>query len=132
MLHPNGIRMNGSILEEGCEANGYIALPILNSHVASLETLKRPQNAPRHNDPFDRIMVAQAKSENLMFLTHDSLIPYYNESFLSLFNMGTMIEISEKSLEIQMLAQQREVEYLKICQDEKAYNRLMSIYQKNR
>lgn len=82
MLHPNGIRMNGSILEEGCEANGYIALPILNSHVASLETLKRPQNAPRHNDPFDRIMVAQAKSENLMFLTHDSLIPYYNEPFI--------------------------------------------------
>ncbi len=65
-------------------------------------------------------------------MTHDTLIPYYNESFLSLFNMGAMIEISEKSLEIQMLAQQREVEYLKICQDEKAYNRLMSIYQKNR
>ena len=31
-----------------------------------------------------------------------------------------------------MLAQQREVEYLKICQDKKAYNRLMSIYQRNK
>ena len=44
----------------------------------------------------------------------------------------TKINTTERSLEIQMLAQQREVEYLKICQDEKAYNRLMSIYQKNR
>lgn len=42
----------------------------------------------------------------------------------------TKIDTTEKSLELQMLAQQREVEYLKICQDEEAYNRLMSIYQK--
>ncbi len=90
------------------------------------------KDAPPHKDPFGRILLAQAKSERMKFMTHDTLIPYYNESFLSLFNMGAMIEISEKSLEIQMLAQQREVEYLKICQDEKAYNRLMSIYQKNR
>ena len=40
-------------------------------------------------------------------------------------------DTTEKSLELQMLIQQREVEYLKICQDEEAYNRLMSIYQKN-
>lgn len=44
----------------------------------------------------------------------------------------TKINTTERSLEIQMLAQQREVEYLKICQDEKAYNRLMSIYQRNK
>ncbi len=42
------------------------------------------------------------------------------------------INTSEKSLELQMLVGQREVEYLKICQDEEAYNRLMSIYQKNK
>lgn len=42
------------------------------------------------------------------------------------------INTSEKSLELQIHAGQREVEYLKICQDEEAYNRLMSIYQKNK
>lgn len=41
------------------------------------------------------------------------------------------IDTTGKSLELQMLVQQREVEYLKICQDKEAYNRLMSIYQKN-
>lgn len=82
MLHPDKIRMSGSLLETGCEDNGYIVLPVFNKHVSALETLKRPKNAPRHNDPFDRIMVAQAKAEDLMFLTHDSLIPYYNEPFI--------------------------------------------------
>ena len=45
----------------------------------ALETLKRPEDAPKHNDPFDRILVSQAKAENMVFLTHDSLIPYYGE-----------------------------------------------------
>ncbi len=70
MLHPEKLRMNGNILEKGCENNGYTVLPILNAHVSYLETLKRAPNAPRHNDPFDRIMIAQAKAEKLMFLTH--------------------------------------------------------------
>ena len=82
MLHPDRIRINGSLLERGCEENGYLVLPVFNRHVSALETLRRPGNAPSHKDPFDRIMVAQAKAEHLMFLTHDSLIPYYNEQFI--------------------------------------------------
>ncbi len=82
MLHPDKIRISGSLLEKGCEENGYVVLPVLNKHVAELETLRRSENAPRHNDPFDRILVAQAKAEGLMFLTHDSLIPYYEEPFI--------------------------------------------------
>lgn len=41
------------------------------------------------------------------------------------------INTTEKSLELQMLTQQREIEYFKICQDEDAYKRLMSSIQKN-
>ncbi len=84
MLHPDKLRINGSLLEKGCEENGYLVLPVFNRHVSALETLKRPENAPSHKDPFDRIMVAQAKAENLMFLTHDSLISYYDEPFIIL------------------------------------------------
>ena len=36
-------------------------------------------SAKEHNDPFDRLLIAQAKVEKLSFLTHDSLIPGYNE-----------------------------------------------------
>ncbi len=48
-------------------------------HTYLLETLTRPDNAPPHKDPFDRILIAQAKSEGMTFLTHDALLPYYNE-----------------------------------------------------
>ncbi|MBD5460990.1 MAG: type II toxin-antitoxin system VapC family toxin [Lachnospiraceae bacterium] len=40
----------------------------------------RPEQMPIHNDPFDRILLAQAKYEKLSFITHDSLIPYYREN----------------------------------------------------
>lgn len=82
MLHPEKIRMSGGLLEKGCEENGYKVLPVLNQHIFALESLKRSAGAPRHNDPFDRILVAQAKAENLLFFTHDSLIPYYDEPFI--------------------------------------------------
>lgn len=84
MLHLDRIRINGDLLAKGCEDNEYMVLPVFNKHVSALETLKRLENAPQHNDPFDRIMLAQAKAENLMFLTHDSLIPYYGELFIIL------------------------------------------------
>ena len=59
-----------------------LAMAVENKHVSVLETLKRPKDAPKHNDPFDRILVAQAKAEGIMFLTHDSLISYYDEPFI--------------------------------------------------
>ncbi len=82
MAHPESFLYSGKHLEKGCEANGFISLPIFNKHSAQLETLRRPQGAPPHKDPFDRILLAQAKAEGMKFMTHDSLIPYYNESFV--------------------------------------------------
>lgn len=39
---------------------------------------------------------------------------------------------TEKNMDLQILAQKREIEYLRICQDEEAYNRLMTIHHGNR
>jgi len=80
--HPETFLFDGQYLAEGCDDNGYKALPILVQHIYKLGTLKRPEQAPRHKDPFDRILLAQAKAENMMFLTHDSLIADYNEPFV--------------------------------------------------
>lgn len=33
----------------------------------------------QHKDPFDCIMIAQAKAEDMIFVTHDSLLSYYME-----------------------------------------------------
>lgn len=82
MAHPETFLYSGKHLEKGCEGNGFISLPIYNRHSDELETLVRPKDAPPHKDPFDRILLAQAKSEGMKFMTHDALIPYYNEPFV--------------------------------------------------
>lgn len=63
-----------------CERTGFVRLPIENEHIYLIKTLTRPKDAPKHQDPFDRMLIAQAKQEGLTLLTHDSLIPYYHES----------------------------------------------------
>jgi PIN domain nuclease of toxin-antitoxin system len=55
-------------------ANDFIELPITVQHTQSLYQLP-----PHHNDPFDRIMIAQALSEDLAFITRDSKIHLYSD-----------------------------------------------------
>ncbi len=77
--HPDNVTFSGEELNSFCEQAGFLPLELKNTHVFSLETIKRSENAPKHHDPFDRILIAQAKAERMMFLTHDHLLPYYNE-----------------------------------------------------
>lgn len=78
-LHPDHMPVSAAEFSEFCRRSGYIELPIENRHVFMLDTLQRPETAPRHKDPFDRILIAQAKAEEMLFLTHDSLLPFYHE-----------------------------------------------------
>lgn len=80
MLHPEHMPISGRQLSDYCQQADYQMLSIRDDHVYALETLQRSENAPSHKDPFDRIMLAQAKAENMLFLTQDSLIPYYQEN----------------------------------------------------
>lgn len=41
------------------------------------------------------------------------------------------IKTADRNMEMQILAQQREIEYFKICQDEEAYKRLMNTVKNN-
>ena len=62
-----------------CRQSKFKMLPVEPEHIFALKTLEREKDAPPHKDPFDRLLIAQAKSENMIFLTHDKLLPYYNE-----------------------------------------------------
>jgi len=73
---------DGEVFAKCCEMTGYRELSLNKSHVFALKTLNQPEDAPKHKDPFDRILICQAKTENMKFLTHDSLIPYYGEHFI--------------------------------------------------
>lgn len=78
-IRPNDMIVDGRLFEKGCEDNGYKVLPIFNRHIFGLDSLQRPDGAPKHNDPFDRLLICQSKTEGMKFLTHDSLLSAYDE-----------------------------------------------------
>lgn len=74
------IAVTGEELSGYCKESGFELMQMKEAHIFKLKTLKREESAPKHNDPFDRIMLAQAKEEGCKFLTHDWLLPFYGES----------------------------------------------------
>ncbi len=71
-IKPDRMPLSGVEFLHFCEEAGYESLPIRERHVIALESLP-----PIHADPFDRILVAQARAESLVFLTHDAALAEY-------------------------------------------------------
>lgn len=63
-----------SLITTSLEKEGFIELPIRIPH--TLQTLALPEI---HRDPFDRILIAQAISEPLRFVTADSALQKYSD-----------------------------------------------------
>lgn len=53
---------------------GMTLLPITPEHVFALQGLP-----PRHGDPFDRLLVAQAVAEGMLLVTRDKLLASYSD-----------------------------------------------------
>lgn len=61
-------------LRMGLLANGYEELKLESRHVLALKDLPRV-----HSDPFDRLLVSQAITEGMLFLTADRKLSGYGE-----------------------------------------------------
>lgn len=59
--------------------SGYRFLTIEAEHALALESLPA-----HHQDPFDRILVAQAMVEPMHLLTHDATVALYNDTILKI------------------------------------------------
>lgn len=77
--HPDNVEFTGKELAQFCKEAGFYSVEMRDKHVFALETITRMEGAPPHHDPFDRILIAQAKAENMSFITHDLFLPYYDE-----------------------------------------------------
>ena len=64
---------------ELCESQGFVEYPIERRHILTVDTLHRPIHTQEHHDPFDKLLLSQAKIDKLTFISHASLIPDYNE-----------------------------------------------------
>jgi len=60
------------LLRRGLLENGYSELDVTGAHATAVDLLP-----PIHKDPFDRILVAQARIEGLTLLTTDEIVARY-------------------------------------------------------
>ncbi|MCA3248867.1 MAG: type II toxin-antitoxin system VapC family toxin [Holosporaceae bacterium] len=60
-------------LLEAITFSGFNPLPITLEHAELAAKLPK-----HHDDPFDRVLVAQAMSEELILVSHDARLPSYN------------------------------------------------------
>ena len=58
----------------GVEPTGFNHLPIVGGHAAKVKELP-----PIHKDPFDRLLVAQARFEPMILLTDDEVLGGYGD-----------------------------------------------------
>lgn len=79
LAHPDVLTISAEELAEYCGQSGFQELQIHETHIFAMSGLKREEGTPPHKDPFDRMLICQAIVENMIFVTHDSLIPGYNE-----------------------------------------------------
>jgi len=75
---PNDMPISGQEALGYFKDAGFELLSISPNHAAAVETL-----VPRHGDPFDRILVAQALTTPLWLLTHDQRILAYSDTVIA-------------------------------------------------
>jgi PIN domain nuclease of toxin-antitoxin system len=64
-----------------CVKAGYLVTDIKTKHILEIRGLKIKQDLVLTNhDPFDRMLIAQAKSEKYVLLSHDRNFRYYDDN----------------------------------------------------
>ncbi len=71
--------VNLAELRVAAKDSGFLELPLLERHAQMLLTLPA-----HHNDPFDHMLISQALSEPLRFITGDAVLPRYSETFIKI------------------------------------------------
>jgi PIN domain nuclease of toxin-antitoxin system len=76
-LGRSDFRIDAKMLRLGALASGFAELPITSAHtlaVADLPTI--------HKDPFDRLLVAQVRAEDITLLTRDETVAAYGANVI--------------------------------------------------
>lgn len=70
-------RVDARLLRRNLLENAYSELPITGQHAVSVEGLPR-----LHKDPFDRLLLAQARAESITLVTADAQLARYGGAVL--------------------------------------------------
>ena len=71
-------KVNPQRLLKQLVVNGYEEVAVSSVHTLAVEALPA-----LHKDPFDRILIAQARTEGMMLLTADTIVSMYGEGIMA-------------------------------------------------
>ena len=63
-----------------CRKSRYIAAPLKEEYIVAANHLIWDGEGPEHKDPFDRMLLAQAMTEDMKFMTHDEKIAKFRQN----------------------------------------------------
>ena len=81
---PAAMTKTGAEFLGTCARAGLCVLGIEDADIAAYDTLITNRAEGVHRDPFDRMLIAQARARNMMLVTHDKNLALYDEPFVSI------------------------------------------------
>lgn len=75
---PNAMPISAAQAKSWFEASNFRALHVTDAHAVAVESLPH-----HHQDPFDRLLIAQAVTEPMRLVTHDAALAAYGELVLT-------------------------------------------------
>ena len=75
----NKLPLSGTEFMHYCEQAGFKKPEIDDRHVIAVETLELKAGQVEHKDPFDKVLLSQAKADGMNFITHDEKFAVYDE-----------------------------------------------------
>ncbi|WP_172137120.1 type II toxin-antitoxin system VapC family toxin [Adlercreutzia sp. ZJ473] len=76
---PGSIPFTSREFAEACEESGLRSLPVSLAAIVAYEELGCEAVGSAHRDPLDRLLIAQSKVSDMLFLTHDEILGLYGE-----------------------------------------------------
>ena len=77
LIKPDKLPITAQQVSDYCKQIGYKLIQLQENSIYELHNLSRSDAEPPHKDPSDKILICQAVSNNMKFLTHDALIKGY-------------------------------------------------------
>ena len=77
-INPENMEITAAEFRQLCQDSGFIETPVEYQHILGLDSLTQKEGCPEHKDPFDRLLLSQAVTERMKFLTHDSKISTFD------------------------------------------------------
>ena len=77
IVRPQDQLPSGEELIAFCGEAGFVPLSLRSEHTLMMKTLKKSDRVKDHKDPYDWLLVSQAKSEGMCFITNDSKLKLY-------------------------------------------------------